>query len=611
MVSFHKAKTTMENRTHFRLVLGYAWHYARRRPATLGFTALVMLALAFVEVLIPVFAGRLIDAVSGLPSEPGAVDAAVAALIGFLAAAAAFTLIRDGAVHIWAWYQSRTMQEMTQEAYDHIQRLGTDWHADAFAGATVRKVTRGMRAFEIFSDTLYFGLVPAAVVLTAMTAYTASRWPLLGLLMGVIGLIYVGVSIALVIWYAGPAHTVANEQDSRLGGALSDALSCVSIVKSFGAENREAERLSGVARDWQRAELGAWRRGIFTQQIQGAMGVVFFAALLGYALKLWLDGDAGPGDVGFVFTSAMIINGWLRDIGMHVRHLQTAMSDLEDIALLEATQPAVADLPDAPKLIAQKGQIGLQAVRFGYEDRDVFAGLDLEIAAGEKVGLVGRSGSGKSTLIKLVQRLYDLRGGRILIDGQDIAGVTQASLRRQIALVPQDPMMFHRSLAENIAYARPDASEAEIRDAARRAHAAEFIEALPDGYGTLVGERGIKLSGGERQRVAIARAILADAPILILDEATSALDSVSEALVQEALEDLMAGRTTLVVAHRLSTIRAVDRILVFEAGRIVEQGSHEALLARDGGTYRRLHNQQALGLIDADAAPVQAVRTAA
>jgi ATP-binding cassette subfamily B protein len=220
----------------------------------------------------------------------------------------------------------------------------------------------------------------------------------------------------------------------------------------------------------------------------------------------------------------------------------------------------------------------------------------VSIRPGERVGLVGHSGSGKTTFVKLIQRLYDVNQGRILIDGQNIADAKQASLRQQIAIVQQEPILFHRSLAENIAYGRPGASQEEIEHAAKLASAHDFIERLPKGYGTLVGERGVKLSGGERQRVAIARAFLADAPILILDEATSSLDSESEVLIQQAMERLMVGRTTLVIAHRLSTVRALDRLLVFDRGRIVEEGSHDQLIRLQGGIYRRLFERQALEL---------------
>jgi ATP-binding cassette subfamily B protein len=304
-----------------------------------------------------------------------------------------------------------------------------------------------------------------------------------------------------------------------------------------------------------------------------------------------------PGGIAFVLTSFFLVRGYLRDVGNEIRVIQQAVNDLEDIVIYERTPPRVADRPGARRLAVAQGEIAFDKVTFGYPKHGapLFERLSVVVRPGEKVALVGPSGSGKTTFVKLIQRLYDLRGGRILIDGQDVASVTQESLRRAIALVPQDPVLFHRSLAENIACARPKASNAEIERAARLAHAHDFIVRLPEGYATLVGERGVKLSGGERQRIAIARAILADRPILILDEATSSLDSVSEVAIQDALQQLMAGRTTVVIAHRLSTIRAVDRILVFEDGRIVEQGPHDRLIARPGGRYRELHRTQALG----------------
>ncbi len=243
---------------------------------------------------------------------------------------------------------------------------------------------------------------------------------------------------------------------------------------------------------------------------------------------------------------------------------------------------------------SRKGDVRFEHITFTYAGQNVplYRDLSVHIAAGERIGLVGHSGSGKTTFVKLVQRLYDVQKGRVLIDGQDVSHATQASLRSQIALVQQEPILFHRSLAENIAYARPDATQAQIERAAKLAHAHEFITRLPRGYQTLVGERGVKLSGGERQRVALARAFLADAPILILDEATSSLDSESEALIQESMDRLMAGRTSIVIAHRLSTVRAMDRILVFDQGQVVEEGNHEALLRRADGRYRRLFEHQ-------------------
>jgi len=297
-----------------------------------------------------------------------------------------------------------------------------------------------------------------------------------------------------------------------------------------------------------------------------------------------------PGGSLSLIATQFLITGYLRDVAQHVRQIQRNINDMDDVLDFRDAEIDVDDVPDAKPISVTQGEIVFDNITFCYKGAraPVYRDFSLTIPAGQRVGLVGHSGSGKSTFVKLIQRLYDVNEGRILIDGQDISQVTQASLRRSVGLVPQDPILFHRSLADNIAYGRPDASLEDIRQAARMAHAAEFIENLPKAYDTLVGERGIKLSGGERQRVAIARAILADTPILVLDEATSSLDSVSEMYIREAMDRLSAGRTTIVVAHRLSTIQRLDRILVFDKGEVVEDGTHAQLLARPDGVYRRL-----------------------
>lgn len=297
---------------------------------------------------------------------------------------------------------------------------------------------------------------------------------------------------------------------------------------------------------------------------------------------------------------------------MHIRNLQRSVNDMEELVSQESQPLGIEDRPGAVPITIGKGEIRFEHVTFHYGTNGLplYDNFSVRIAPGERVGLVGHSGSGKTTFIKLIQRLYDISEGRITIDGQDIAQVRQASLRSQIAIVQQEPVLFHRSLAENIAYARPGASRAEIERAAKLASAHGFIAALPNGYDTLVGERGVKLSGGERQRVAIARAFLADAPILILDEATSSLDSESEVLIQQAMERLMTGRTTLVVAHRLSTVRALDRLLVLDKGKVIEEGSHDALIRLENGLYRRLFERQALELIKGLGEPEFTTRTA-
>lgn len=324
------------------------------------------------------------------------------------------------------------------------------------------------------------------------------------------------------------------------------------------------------------------------------MLVALQTAMLGAGVLLWSRGEASAGDFASLIATQFLINGYLRDIGQHVRTVQRTVNDMDDVLEFRESDLQIADAPGAKPLVVDRGRIEFDHVTFRYSGASaaLYEDFSLVIPAGQRVGLVGHSGAGKSTFVKLIQRLYDVDSGRILIDGQDIAKVRQDSLRRAVGLVPQDPVLFHRTLAQNIAYGRPDATREEIENAARLAHVDLFVRGLPKGYETLVGERGVKLSGGERQRVAIARAILAATPILILDEATSSLDSVSELYIRQAVERLSSGRTTIVVAHRLSTIQRLDRILVFDAGRIVEDGRHEDLMRKPDGVYRKLLETQ-------------------
>jgi ATP-binding cassette subfamily B protein len=369
-------------------------------------------------------------------------------------------------------------------------------------------------------------------------------------------------------------------------------------VKSFGAEAREDARLAGVIGRWRMRVRRTWYRYNYTSTAQLAVLLCFRGSVIGGAILLWIAGRATPGDVTYVLTSYYIIHAYLRDVGMHINNLQRSVNDMEELVAIHDVALGIADAPDAQPIAITGGRILFDDVTFHYGGHatPLYDGLSVDIHAGERVGLVGRSGSGKTTFVKLIQRLYDVSGGQIMIDGQNIADVTQESLRSRIAIVQQDPILFHRSLADNIAYGRPGASMAAIEQAARLANAHDFITRLPKGYGTLVGERGVKLSGGERQRVALARAFLADAPVLILDEATSSLDSESEALIQEAMERLMKGRTSIAIAHRLSTVRSLDRILVFDHGHIAEEGTHATLTARPGGIYRGLFERQVLDL---------------
>jgi len=486
------------------------------------------------------------------------------------------------------------MSEVARDAFMRVQRFSTEWHANSFAGSTVRKVTRGMWALDLLNDTILMALLPSLVVLLGSMILLGLHWASLGLVIALGALMYVSMTVVFTTRYIGPAARVSNAWDTKVGGTLADALTCNAVVKSFGAEAREDARFARVVSRWRRRVRRTWVRYNYTSTVQLTVLLCLRASVIGGSLLLWMTGRASPGDVAYVLTSYYIIHAYLRDVGMHINNLQRSVNDMEELVAIHDEAMSIADTVDARPIDIQRGRIVFEDVTFHYgaHRTPLYSGLSVDIRPGERVGLVGRSGSGKTTFVKLVQRLYDVSGGRILIAGQDITKATQQSLRSQIAIVQQDPILFHRSLAENIAYGRPGASMIAIEQAARLANAHEFILRQPKGYGTLVGERGVKLSGGERQRIALARAILANTPLLILDEATSSLDSESEALIQQAMERLMNGRTSIVIAHRLSTVRSLDRILVFDRGEIVEQGSHAALAARTGGIYRGLFEHQ-------------------
>ncbi|QPC87968.1 ATP-binding cassette domain-containing protein [Mesorhizobium sp. NBSH29] len=583
----------------FRSVFKYSAIHWRRQPLRLLLIATAVLLSTMADVLTPLYTGRLIDAVaSGSANQAVAWDAAVNAFLVIIGLAAGAIVMRHLAFKSIIELTLRMMCDIASDAFYHVQRFSTDWHANAFAGSTVRKVTRGMWALDLLNDTLLVALFPSLIMLLGSTLLLGWYWPLMGAVIAIGSLIYIALTLVLSLTYVAPAASLANRWDTKLGGALADAVSCNAVVKGFGSEAREDALLAKVVQKWRHRTGRTWNRGTINGTAQNVTLLVLRAAVIGCALYLWSRERASAGDVAFVLTSFFVLQGYLRDVGMHVRNVQRSVNDMEELVDIQNQPLGIADAPAAVAIRIGEGKIVFDDITFhyGHHHEPLYKDFSVTIHPGERVGLVGHSGSGKTTFVKLIQRLYDLTDGAIAIDGQNIAEVTQASLRQQIAIVQQEPILFHRSLAENIAYARPGATMGEIMEAAKLASAHEFIMRLPKAYGTMVGERGVKLSGGERQRVAIARAFLADAPVLILDEATSSLDSESEVLIQQAMERLMVGRTTLVIAHRLSTVRSLDRLLVFDRGSIVEEGSHNSLITLKGGIYRRMFERQALEL---------------
>ncbi|MBX3485178.1 ABC transporter ATP-binding protein [Phenylobacterium sp.] len=570
-----------------RQVLGYISRLWLRRPWLLaGTVGLTLLAIAF-DLAWPLTVQRLVDEVTAPTPRVDAVWWAWAAFAGVYFA---FSVIRNTAMRFLIPMSANNMKDMTDDAFRRVQSFSADWHADTFAGATVRRLSRAMWGYDVVTDAVLIWFGPAGLVLAGLCAIMFVQAPVVGAFAFVVCGLYIASNVVLTTLYARPANLKSVAMDSRIGGAIADSISSNATVKAFGAEPREEARIAGVTEMWRTATIRTWSRFTDLWLLHNMILVVLGGGMTGLMLMEWQKGHVKAGAVALVVTAFLQMTGYLRNIGDNIRMAQRGLDDAEDVARYAMTDPQVVDGANAPGFRADLGEIVFDRVTFRYKSASepLYERFTLRIAPGERVALVGPTGSGKSTFVKLIQRLYDLQDGAILIDGQDVSAVTQGSLRRAIAVVPQDPALFHRTLAENISYARPDATMDEIALAARRARAHDFIARLPKGYDTLVGERGVKLSGGERQRVAIARAFLADAPILVLDEATSSLDVETERQVQAAMEELMQGRTTIVIAHRLSTIRGADRILVFDQGRIVEEGRH-AELVKKGGAYARLN----------------------
>jgi ATP-binding cassette subfamily B protein len=562
-------------------------YWMRRKGAFYGTIAAILLAIAF-ETQMPRATKALTDATLHQPPTAAIAWAAWAYFVGVFAA---YQTIRNLAMRwIWNPFAAANMEEMTNEAFQRVQAFSADWHADTFAGATVRRISRAMWGYDMVSDAVIVWIGPALIVLVVLSVQLMLRWPLIGGFSLAMVAAYIVSNIIFANVYVMKANRRSVALDSRIGAALADSISSNPVVKGFGAEAREEARFAKVTREWRNATVVTWGRYTDVWLAMNLLLAVLAAGLTGILILSWLKGKASAGDVAFVVTTFMIMSGYLRNMGDNIRMLQRALADCEDVAGYAQVEPQVPDAAGAPAFVGQVGEVVFDRVTFRYKNATtpLYERFSLVIQPGERIALVGPTGSGKSTFVKLVQRLYDLDAGEIRIDGQNIARVQQGSLRRAVAVVPQDPALFHRTIAENIGYARPGATPEEIALAAKRARAHDFISKLANGYDTLVGERGVKLSGGERQRVAIARAFLADAPILVLDEATSSLDVETEREVQLATEALMRGRTTIVIAHRLSTIRHADRILVFQDGHVVEEGRHQDLVHK-GGVYARLN----------------------
>lgn len=487
----------------------------------------------------------------------------------------------------------RIMANLANEAFGNLMRHSHEFFINNFVGSLTQKVTRYSRAYTQMFDILVANMLPVLVYSVGSIVVVYTRSPILGLILGGWVIAFLLVQYFLTRWKrAIRAARVAAE--TRMSGSVSDVVGNQSAVALFAAAEAERGEFATVVATWHAATLRAWNSTQIIQSVQAALGVGIEVGLLFMLAHYWQLGLVTVGDFVLVQVYVMAIVNGVWGIGNALQALFEGVADAQEMVDIFELEPTVRDTANAGLLKTAAGEIRFDQVSFSYNsDRDILKALDLTIRGGEKVAFVGPSGAGKSTVIKLLLRQYDVTSGAISIDGQDIREVTQDSLHEAIAFVPQESVLFHRTLRENIAYGKRDATEEEIIAAAKAAHCHDFIAALPEGYGTYVGERGVKLSGGERQRVAIARAILKNAPILVLDEATSSLDSESEALIQDALAKLMEGKTVIAIAHRLSTIMKMDRIIVMEGGAMVLSGTHNELLAQESNLYKKLWEIQA------------------
>jgi ATP-binding cassette, subfamily B, bacterial len=569
------------------------FQHARRYKGRL-FVVFIFISLAIIsDVVQPWYMKRFVDLLSAGVSHVGPIFTTLYIMLGL-------SLLNWLGWRVSGFvscdYQPRVMKDLEETGFANILGHSYKFFTDTFSGALVRKIGRMSRAFEVIMDEIQFRFIPLFIILvgTCIGLFLRSSIIALGFMASVA--VFVFFNLLASKWKL-KIDVERAKADSEVTGVLADALSNSNTIKLFTGMKHEEDRFREVKEKWRKLQTRGWGRGETIFAIQGFFMVIIEFGLMFEGTVLWSRGVLTVGDLVLIQGYIAIVMGRLWDISRSFRNIFEGFADARELVQILETPYDIRDKRGAKQLAVKRGLIEFKDISFHFnETRSVLEKFSLTIKPGEKVALIGPSGAGKSTITKLLFRFYDVDAGHVMIDGQDISKVTQESLRKNLALVPQEPILFHRSVMENIRYGRRDATDEEVFDASRKAHCHEFISELSNGYDTLVGERGVKLSGGERQRVAIARAILKDAPILVLDEATSSLDSESEQLIQDALRILMKGKTSIAIAHRLSTIMQMDRIFVIENGIVADQGTHEDLLKREG-VYKRLWEIQAGGFI--------------
>lgn len=511
-----------------------------------------------------------------------------------------FSLVAWHSILLLVWRSEVYIQRKAfVNIFDKLTRHSIKFHSEKFGGFLVTQSNRMNSAIEGFWDTMIFNLVMLVVTLVSAIVILFFKFWQYAIVLAFTSILFI-VATILMSRHMPKNNEAEAKASAKMSGLLSDDIANILALKAFSAEKSELKLANKRAKEWEKTSLTIMKDVDKLMSVSQLINSAIRIAVIVVAIFANHHGLISIGTILLMITYTNSVTYRLHDVRGIIRSYNSVIGNAtEMIKILD--RPIEVDDKSERKLQITRGKIEFRNISFAHNKNDkLFQKFNLTIEPGQKVGLVGQSGSGKSSLASLLMRFYDVKSGQILIDGTNIAKVTQNSLRQAIAFVPQEPLMFHRSIAENIAFGKPNASLEEIQTAAKQACADDFIEKLPKKYQTKVGERGTKLSGGQRQRIAIARAIIKDAPILVLDEATSALDSESEKLIQDAMDELMIGRTALVVAHRLSTISKLDRIIVINNGQIVEDGSHEELIKKPNGTYAKLWQRQSGGFLTTD-----------
>ncbi len=565
--------------------------------------------LSLVVILISIIGATVIDSIIpiyfknffNLLSENKDKSLMISGLIRLIMFIGIFSLMRwllwRIAVFVLNFFESINMADLSKTCFDHLHKHSYTYFSNNFTGSVVKKSKSFVNAFEVLADQLFFELIPAAVTITVITIVLARVNIFLGL-----GMLLWNIIFMVINWiftkYKMKYDIQRSEAETTTSSFLADTVTNNTNIKLFNGYKKEFDGYSDLALNLHKIRRFTWDMNAKFYALQSFLMIILEVGIFYFAIKLWAKNILTIGDFVLIQSYVLTVIMMVWDFGKIINRIYERLAEAEEMTLILNLPHEIVDDINASDLEVNFGRIKFDKVNFAYDNNEkVIDDFSLEINPKETLALVGTSGSGKSTLVKLLLRLHDIQSGKILVDGQDISKVTQESLRNNISLVPQDPILFHRSLMDNIRYGKLQATDEEVIEASKLAHADEFINKLKDGYNTFVGERGIKLSGGERQRVAIARAILKNAPILILDEATSSLDSESEKYIQESLDHLTKDKTVIIIAHRLSTIKKVDRIVVISDKKIVEDGVHSGLIKLKAGIYRKLWDIQVGGFI--------------